>query len=198
MRTLPFFFALLALALHTQAQTNPAITHWLLNTTNLKGRHYVRGNSTPIEDNVPANVQSVQYSSNWVYVDATGIPAYITGPFLDGNTSLATEQTGYFRIPLSPKKTAAPLRPPPEATSAFSSTGWPYSIIGTAWPGTPLPMRCAVALAIRPAPAVWGARKPGIAMPCLPNAGASTAPRPTRPWATTTIIKIPLLSVWIK
>lgn len=86
------------------AQINPAITNWLINTTGLKGRHYVQGNPTPIQDNVPANVQSVQYSSNWVYVDASGIPAYITGPFLDGNPSLASEQTGYFKIPLNPVK----------------------------------------------------------------------------------------------
>jgi hypothetical protein len=83
-------------------QTNPAITSFIQNTTGLKGRHYVQGNSTPIQDNVLANVQSVQYSDDWVYVDATGIPAYITGPFLDGNPSLASEQTGYFKIPLYP------------------------------------------------------------------------------------------------
>ena len=93
---------LLICSLKMQAQSNPVITQWMLNTTDLKGRHYVQGNSTPIQDNVLANVQSVQYSSNWVYVDATGIPAYITGPFLDGNPSLASEQTGYFKIPLNP------------------------------------------------------------------------------------------------
>lgn len=85
-----------------QAQTNPVITSWLINTTGLMGRHYVKNNSTPIEDNVLANVQTVQYSTNWVYVQATGIPAYITGPFLDGNPSLATAQTGYFKIPQNP------------------------------------------------------------------------------------------------
>ena len=82
------------------AQTNPAITSWLINTTGLMGRHYVQGNSTPIQDNILANVQSVQYSTDWSYIAATGIPAYITGPFLDGNPSLATQQTGYFKIPL--------------------------------------------------------------------------------------------------
>jgi hypothetical protein len=98
------FFALLffAAALSAQAQTNPAITNWLINTTDLKGRHYVSGNSTPIQDNVSANVQQVQYSDNWAYVKATGIPAYITGPFQDGNPSIATAQTGFFKIPLQP------------------------------------------------------------------------------------------------
>ncbi len=93
---------LLAFVARSQAQTNPAITSWLINTTDLKGRHYVNGNSTPIQDNVLANVQSVQYSTAWSYVKATGIPAYITGPFLDGNPSIAQAQTGYFKIPLNP------------------------------------------------------------------------------------------------
>jgi len=84
------------------AQTNPAITSWLQNTTGITGRHYVSGNSTPIVDAVAANVQSVQYDANWVYVSATGIPAYITGPFLDGNPSLATAQNKIFKISLNP------------------------------------------------------------------------------------------------
>jgi hypothetical protein len=97
---IPLF--ILAFFVQIQAQTNPIITTFLQNTTGLKGRHYVQGNSTPIQDNVLANVQSVQYSTNWVYVKATGIPAYITGPFFDGNPSLATAQTGFFKMPLNP------------------------------------------------------------------------------------------------
>jgi hypothetical protein len=92
----------LGLAVFGQAQTNPAITSWLQNTTGLMGSHYVSGNSTAIQDAVEANVQSVQYSSNWVYVSTNGIPAYPTGPFLDGNPSLATDQNAIFKIPLNP------------------------------------------------------------------------------------------------
>ncbi len=84
------------------AQQNPIITGWLRNYTGITGRHYLAGNPTPIVDAVLANVQSVKYSTSWVYVDANGIPAYITGPFLDGNPSLATEQTGFFKLPLNP------------------------------------------------------------------------------------------------
>jgi len=83
-------------------QTNPAITGWLINTTGITGRHYVAGNSTPIVDAVQANVQTVQYNATYAYVSATGIPAYITGPFQDGNPSLATAQNKIFRIPLAP------------------------------------------------------------------------------------------------
>ena len=84
------------------AQTNPAITSWLRNTTGITGRHYVAGNSTPIVDAVQANVQTVQYNTTNVYVAATGIPAYITGPFQDGNPSLATAQNKIFKFPLNP------------------------------------------------------------------------------------------------
>jgi len=84
------------------AQTNPAITQWMQNTTNIMGRHYVSGNPTPIADNVLANVQSVKYSANSVYVTTHGIPAYITGPFLDGNPSLATDQNAIYKLPLNP------------------------------------------------------------------------------------------------
>ena len=83
------------------AQTNPAILGWLQNN-NITGRHYVNGNSTPINDAVLANCQLVQYSTNSVYVNTRGIPSYVTGPFLDGNPSLATDQNAIFKFPLNP------------------------------------------------------------------------------------------------
>jgi len=85
-----------------KAQTNPVILSWLQNTTNVMGRHYVSGNSTAIQDAVLANIQTVQYSSSWVYINTNGIPAYVTGPFLDGNPSLATSQAAIFKFPLNP------------------------------------------------------------------------------------------------
>jgi hypothetical protein len=83
------------------SQTNPAIFSWLQNDS-IMGRHYVAGNSTPVQDAVLANVQTVQYSASWVYVSTTGIPSYITGPFLDGNPSVATNQNAIFKLPLNP------------------------------------------------------------------------------------------------
>ena len=50
-----------------------------------------------------ANCQQVRYSTNWVYVNATGIPAYPTGIFTgDGNTNVAGNQNAIYRIPLNP------------------------------------------------------------------------------------------------
>jgi hypothetical protein len=100
MKKLLFF--LFFASISTFSQTNPAITSWLRNSTGITGRHYNSGNPTPIIDVVAANVQTVQYNTTDVYVSATGIPAYITGPFLDGNPSIATAQNKIFKIPLIP------------------------------------------------------------------------------------------------
>ena len=95
-------FSLFLSAFIANAQTNPVITKWLQNTTGITGRHYVSGNYTPITDATLVNVQTVQYSANNVYVSTKGIPAYITGPFLDGNQSLATSTNAIFKFPLNP------------------------------------------------------------------------------------------------
>ncbi len=96
-----FIACFLFLASASVAQT-PELSSWLINTNGAKGRHYVNGNSTPIQDNDSVNVQRVQYSTNWVYVKTKGIPAYITGPFLDGNPSQATNQNAIFKLSRNP------------------------------------------------------------------------------------------------
>lgn len=86
-----------------QAQLSPAITSWLQNTTQI-GTYYVSGNSTPISNNILVNCQQVEYSATSVYVMATGIPAYPTGPFLDGNPSNATNQSAIYKFTLTPQQ----------------------------------------------------------------------------------------------
>ncbi len=110
MKKLVITSVLVSSAIISGAQVNPAITSWLQNTT-VKGRHYVSGNLTPINDAaLTANVQTVQYSANYVYATTQGIPTYVTGPFLDGNPSLATNQNAIFKFPLAPvQNTATPV-----------------------------------------------------------------------------------------
>ena len=109
MNRIPILLALLAVSLTLHAQTNPAILHWIQNPQGTTGAHYVAGNPTPIQDNVPVNVQTVQYSDGWVYVSTNGIPAYITGPFQDGNPSQASDQNAIYKISLNPiANTGAP------------------------------------------------------------------------------------------
>jgi hypothetical protein len=102
MKKIVHFILFLCVGNQAMTQLNPAIEHWLINSTGITGRHYVQGNSTPINETTLANVQTVQYSNNWVYVSTKGIPSYITGPFLDGNPSLATSQNAIFKMPLNP------------------------------------------------------------------------------------------------
>ena len=90
---------LISLAL--KAQTNPAITSWLQNTS-ATGTYYVSGNSTALSNGILVNCQKVQYSGNYVYVTATGVPAYPTGPFPDGNPSVAANQNKIVKLPLNP------------------------------------------------------------------------------------------------
>lgn len=83
------------------AQTNPAITNWLQNTTQT-GSYYVSGNSTAIDNNILVNCQKVEYSTDNVYISTQGVPSYPTGPFLDNNPSNATAQNAIFKFPLNP------------------------------------------------------------------------------------------------
>jgi len=97
------FFQILMAALLCSAQPGPAITSWLQNTSTT-GSYYVSGNSTPIGNGILVNCQEVEYTSTDVYVSCTGVPAYPTGPFLDGNPSQASDQNAIFRFPLSPQQ----------------------------------------------------------------------------------------------
>ncbi|SFB76824.1 Por secretion system C-terminal sorting domain-containing protein [Flexibacter flexilis DSM 6793] len=83
------------------AQTNPAITEWLQNTTTT-GYYYMSGNSTPISHGILVNCQKVEYSANSVYVRTTGMPAYNVGPYLDGNPNQAGNQNVIYAFPLNP------------------------------------------------------------------------------------------------
>lgn len=92
---------LMGLAPALQAQLSPAITGWLQNTTST-GTYYTAGNSNAINNNILVNCQRVEYSTNFVYVTATGVPAYTTGPFLDNNPSQAQDQAAIYQFPLNP------------------------------------------------------------------------------------------------
>ncbi len=108
MKKLTIAFLLLQ-SIVAYTQTNPAITSWIINTDGTTGSHYVSGNPTLIQDTDSANVQNVYYSSNWVYVRTKGVPSYPTGPFLDGNPSITTNQNAIFKFPLTPQQNTGTL-----------------------------------------------------------------------------------------
>lgn len=83
------------------AQLSPAITSWLQNNTQT-GTYYTSGNSTAQSNGLLVNCQKVQYSNNFVYINTHGVPAYPTGPFLDGNPSQTSDQNAIFKFTLNP------------------------------------------------------------------------------------------------
>jgi hypothetical protein len=109
MKKLSTLLMLLMPCVFAHAQTNPVITSWIQNTTGIVDQHYVVGNSTPITGTDSANVKTVLYSANWSYIRANGLPAYVTGPFLDGNPSIATTQNAIFKMPLNPVQNTGTL-----------------------------------------------------------------------------------------
>jgi len=103
MKTTTTLLAILVCSICTNAQTNPAITAWLLNTTGVKASHYVKGTYTPTQDADSANVKTIYYSANYAYIRANGLPTYPTGPYFDKNPNNAGSQNTIFKIPLNPK-----------------------------------------------------------------------------------------------
>ena len=103
MKTTITSLAIFVCAICANAQTNPAITAWLLNTTGAKASHYVKGTYTPTQDADSANVKTIYYSANYAYIRANGLPTYPTGPYFDKNPNNAGSQNTIFKIPLNPK-----------------------------------------------------------------------------------------------
>ena len=109
MKKLNLTFGLLLISILSFAQTNPAITSWLQNTTQT-GSYYMAGNSTAIGNGILVNCQQVAYSANSVYITTTGVPAYPTGPFTgDGNPSQAENQNAIYKFPLTPTQNTGTL-----------------------------------------------------------------------------------------
>lgn len=83
---------LAVIATGTYAQPGPEITSWVINTTGQTG--YA---------GIPSNVQTVQYSTNNVYISCTCIPGYSIGPWV-GNPNVASNQNFVFKITRNPQR----------------------------------------------------------------------------------------------
>ena len=93
-----FFFSQTIIA----QTTTPEIYSWKRNATGVVGYN-----------NIPADVQHVHYTSEYVYISSTNIPLYNIGPW-PGNPNSATNQNFVFRITRTPTentgtKTITPL-----------------------------------------------------------------------------------------
>ncbi len=84
-----FIFAFLLVQAAT-AQLTPEITAWIRNDTGAVGYN-----------NIPSNVQLVQYSASNVYISCTCIPGYSIGPW-SGNPNTPSNQNFVFKITRNP------------------------------------------------------------------------------------------------
>ena len=101
-RLLAVLLVLWATGLCFGQSSDPELSSWLLNTTGITGYN-----------GLPANVQKVQYSQDYVYISSSGIPAYSIGPW-PGDPNQASDQNFVFQIPRNPTeetgtKTSTPL-----------------------------------------------------------------------------------------
>src|ERR1041384_2557248 len=90
-KSFSFLMAAAALSLTAHAQ-GPEVTSWKINTTGATGYN-----------NIPSNVQQVQYSTNNVYVSATCIPGYNIGPW-SGNPNTPSNQNFVYKITRTPQQ----------------------------------------------------------------------------------------------
>lgn len=97
----------------TSFAQNPVLTSWLLNQEGTTGRHYIDGNSTPQTDTSQVNIQKIQFSDDYVYINASGFPSYIVGPYLDNNPSYASNNDWLFQIPFDPQPNTGTLTSTP-------------------------------------------------------------------------------------
>ncbi len=90
----------------------PELSSWLM-ADGSTGQYYNQAGEI-IDSGVEADVQSIHYTCDSIWISATGVPAYTTGPFLDGNMGLPDNQNWLFRISRNPveemgTKTEVPL-----------------------------------------------------------------------------------------
>lgn len=100
--TITILFCLTLLQIN--AQNNPAINNWVINTT---------GATNPSYPNLLTNVQDVCYTNTHVFVSCSCIPGYDIGPWTN-NPNTPANQNFVFKIALNPQentgtKTETPL-----------------------------------------------------------------------------------------
>jgi YHYH protein len=110
-----FFLFFICMSGNASWAQDPAIlSSWTRNTTNYTGYN-----------GILADVQSVRYSANYVYINSTGIPNYNIGPW-NGNPNVPSNQSYVFKF----------SRAPVENTGAKTYT--PLGAIGSWKNGVPI------------------------------------------------------------
>jgi len=89
--------------------TDPKITGWKISDGVTTMKYYTDINDevtcepTIVDSGVEANIQSVYYNADYIWVEATGCPDYMTGPYNgDGNPSFPDDQSRTIVLPRNP------------------------------------------------------------------------------------------------
>src|SRR4051794_14376247 len=88
------------------------LTAWQINTTGAIG-HSTDTTINNYVKNYTADVKSVWFASDYVYVNSSGVPSYDVGPFPDGNPSYPSDRNWKLRF----------TRFPQAATGTHTATG---------------------------------------------------------------------------
>nr|MBK9652082.1 YHYH protein [Bacteroidota bacterium] len=96
-KNLVIAFTFLLIAQLGWAQTNPEIVSWIRNTNGAVGYN-----------NIPSNVQIVQYSANNVYISCTCIPGYSIGPWMN-NPNTPINKNFVYKITRNPVQNTGTL-----------------------------------------------------------------------------------------
>lgn len=99
----------------------PTVTSWVFNTTGLTG-YNCSGCSPAHYGTIPANVQSVSYTSTDAYVTCTSIPSYNIGPW-PGNPNIPLNQNTVLILTRNPAPNTGTLTPVPMGRAGLWSNG---------------------------------------------------------------------------
>lgn len=115
------FIALSLSVITNYAQSNPAITSWVLNTNN--GTGYNCSGCTPVvHGTILTDIESVYYTGTDAYITTSGVPSYNIGPW-KANPNVATDQNKVWKITLNPTKNNGTLTNTPLGTMGIWSNG---------------------------------------------------------------------------
>ena len=111
---------MLCISLMAKGQ-GPTVTSWVFNTTGLTG-YNCSGCSTPHYGTIPANIQSVYYTTTDAYITCASIPSYNIGPW-PGNPNVPSDQHLVLDIPRNPTPNTGTLTAVPMGHAGVWSNG---------------------------------------------------------------------------
>ena len=86
---------------------DPELSSFLLNADGATGSS-TDPDLNALASTIEVDVQRVSYTDDDVYIEATGVPRYPTGPFPDGNPNYASDLDAIYQLPRAPSASSSP------------------------------------------------------------------------------------------